>query len=426
MDEKIPIDEFPTFYDGSRLNYAENLLAGNGAADATVAVKAINEHDLGKVEETTWGELRDGVRSYANAMRAHGLKQGDVVVCIGGSTVKSLYLCIAAASIGAIFSSFATDAGERVLLDRVGQLNPKILFAESAYSYNGKRHSISDRVNRVWEEVKKADGAILIGTTAGKVPSGWTSLSDFLGKDDGGKLEFAQLPFHTPYVVMFSSGTTGTPKGIVHSQGGLIVNGMKEHILHYNHDSSQTHFHYAGIGWTLWNIMIGALFSGAQIVLYDGSPFYPSAEKCLQRILACGVTSFGAGPRYFAELQKAGVDARPYVSKVDKIPSAGALLTESTSRWIVKAFSPHICQISTSGGTELCGNFIHGTQTLPVYAGENAVVCLGMDVAIFDENGRPVPVGEAGELVCKKPFPNMPAMFLNDPGRKKYHAAYFE
>ena len=423
IDESISIDQLPQFYEGARLNYAENLLSQTGS---TIAVKEISEANMEKPVATTWDQLREKVRLFADAMRASSLKQGDVVVVIGGSTVKSMALLLATASIGGVFSSFATDAGERVLLDRVGQLKPRFLFAEASYAYNGKQHKIDERVHNVWKNVEKPSDAELIGTTPGEVPSRWTSFDDFLSRGTGAPLTFAQLPFHTPFVVMFSSGTTGTPKGIVHSQGGLIINGMKEHILHYNHDSTAVHFHYAGIGWTLWNIMIGALFSGAQIVLYDGSPFYPSAEECLKSILATGVTSFGAGPRYFSELQKAKVNARSYVGKVDKIPSAGALLTESTSRWIVEAFGPQICQISTSGGTELCGNFVHGTQTLPVYAGENAVKCLGMDVDIFDPEGKPVPIGEAGELVCKKPFPNMPAKFLNDPDGKRYRAAYFD
>jgi len=422
LDESIPIDEFPEFYTGSRLNYAENLLSRRGS---DVAVKALSETSLEKAEELTWDQLRERVRCYTAALKASGYGKGDVMCIIGGSTIKSLALYLAAASLAGIIASFATDAGERVLLDRVGQLKPKVLFAQPEYQYNGKKHDILKRVQGVWDSVEKPAGAEIVCTTEDGTPEGWTSFANFLKRDNGAKLEFAQVSFHTPFVVMFSSGTTGTPKGIVHSQGGLIINGMKEHLLHYNHDQRAVHYHYAGIGWTLWNIMIGALFTGAQIVLYDGSPFYPSPEGLLKAVLAQGVTSFGAGPRYFTELQKAGVNAKSFAKKLDKIPSAGALLTESLSLWVKKSFGDQICQISTSGGTELCGNFVHGWQGAPVYAGENALINLGMDVAIYDETGQPVPEGENGELVCRKPFPNMPAMFWNDPGKKRYYDTYF-
>ncbi|KAF7188642.1 Acetoacetyl-CoA synthetase [Pseudocercospora fuligena] len=385
----------------------------------------MNETNLDSPDEISWDQIQENVRVYVDALKSSGFKKADVMSVIGGSSIRSLCLVLAAAAVGGIVASFATDAGERVLSERIGQIRPKILFAEPHYRYNGKRHDIKDRIQGVWDSINPSRDSEIISTMS-DTPKGWTSFEKFCKRGAGRPLEFEQVPFHTPFVVMFSSGTTGTPKGIVHSQGGLIVNGMKEHKLHYNHDEKAVHYHYAGIGWTLWNIMIGALLVGTPIVLYDGSPFYPNPQKLLTSVLATGVTSFGAGPRYFTELQKDGISARPYTSKVDKIPSAGALLTEQMSLWIRDSFGPHICQISTSGGTELCGNFVHGTQTLPVYAGENAVKDLGMDVDIFGPDGKPVPEGEAGELVCKKPFPNMPAMFWNDPDKKKYRAAYFE
>lgn len=422
VDESVPIDKLPQFYDGALLNYAENMLSRSGPE---IAVKAINEKNLDAPEEVSWDQLREKVRFFADALISSGCGEGDVMCIIGGSTVKSLALYLAAGSVAGIVACFATDAGERVLSERIGQLKPKLLFAEPEYYYNGKKHNIAERVRGVWDSVPRQDGAELISTGT-EVPRSWTSFDEFCGRAKGRPLQFEQVPFHTPYVVMFSSGTTNTPKGIVHSQGGLVINGLKEHRLNYNHDSRAVHYHYAGIGWTLYNIKVGALMTGSQIVLYDGSPFYPTPEKLLRTVMAAGVTSFGAGPRYFTELQKAKVDAKPFTKNVDKIPSAGALLTEAMALWIRDSFGSDKCQISTSGGTELCGNFIHGSQTLPVYAGENAVKCLGMDVDVFLPDGTPAPIGESGELVCKKPFPNMPAMFWNDADGKKYKAAYFE
>ena len=192
-----------------------------------------------------------------------------------------------------------------------------------------------------------------------------------------------------------------------------------------NFGPDDVHFHYSGIGWTLWNISIGAMFCQTAMVLYDGSPFYPSPDEFLRGIFATGVTAYGGSPRFFSELQKLDIRPRKYATKMHTLLSTGALLTPGTASWLAEAFGP-VCQIGFSGGTELCGSFMTGTRSLPCYAGEIAVKELGMDVDAWGPDGHPVPDGEAGELVCKKPFPNMPAMFWNDPDYKRYHKSYFE
>lgn len=424
IDDNAQIDKFPKFFEDARLNFAENLLCGD---DDRTAVIELSETNIDSPRRYTWKQLKELVARYAEVLQRLGLKQGEVVVVVGGNCTRSLALLLATASLGAIVACFATDIGEKSLIDRVGQLQPRVIFAELSYRYNGKLNDITDKITNCLDVISKKGKCQLITTEDGRrIPQHSKKLDDLINHSTtAADLRFAQVPFDTPFVVMFSSGTTGTPKGIVHGQGGLMINGIKEHKLHNNFGPDDIHFHYSGIGWTLWNISMGAMFCKTAMVLYDGSPFHPDPDTLLKALFATGVTGYGGSPRYFSELQKRNVQPRKYATKMHTLLSTGALLTPGTASWLAESFGP-VCQIGFSGGTELCGNFMTGTRSLPCYPGEIAVKELGMDVDVFDAHGKSVPDGQAGELVCKKPFPNMPVMLWNDPDRKRYRKSYFE
>ncbi|KPI38787.1 Acetoacetyl-CoA synthetase [Cyphellophora attinorum] len=427
IDDNAKIDQFPKFFVDARINYAENALQGD---DDRLAIIDMNETNIEQPTRYSWKQLRHLVAQYAGILRRQGVSKGDVVVLVGGNSARSLSILLAAASIGAVFASFATDIGEKALADRVGQLKPKLLFAELVYRYNGKLNDITSKIEHALNAIDGAKPQVIVLEQATTQNPSWTPINSVLGSETDADLIFERVPFNTPLIVMFSSGTTGVPKGIVHSQGGLMINGVKEHKIHNNFGSDDIHYHYSGTGWTLWNISMGALFCRSAMLLYDGSPFHPNPDTFLRAVFKQGVTGYGGSPRYFSELQKLGIKPKEYAlppnGKMHTIHSTGALLTPGTARYLAEAFGP-VCQIGFSGGTELCGNFMTGTRSLPCYAGEIAVKELGMDVDAFDPStGKPVEDGTAGELVCKKPFPNMPVCFWNDPEFNRYHKSYFQ
>jgi len=428
IDDDAKIDAIPAFFEGVRLNFAENILRTH--SDDAVAVIDVDETTLSSGgRRVTWQELRHRVARASQALRRLGIQRGDVVALVGSNSSESLVLLLASAAVGAVFSSFAADVGENALLDRLGQLSPKLLAVQLRYRYNGKEIDIAAKIVACHKMLQRSGPTILAAVGAdsdSSLPEHFLNFNQLVHAEHTMEVTFEMVEFNAPLAVMFSSGTTGTPKGIVHGHGGLMMNGWKENFLHNDFGPADIYFHHSGIGWTLWNISLGALFCNSTLVLYDGSPMYPSCAAFLKALFALGLTAFGSSPRYFYELQTRHVRAKDLFpsGQVRMLLSTGALLTPGLAKWLAQSFGP-VCQIGFSGGTELCGSFMMGIVGLPSYPGEIAVKALGMAVECFDVNGQSCPAGSIGELVCTRPFPNMPVSFWNDPGSQKYRNAYF-
>ena len=392
------------WFEGARLNFAENLLRRAGGV--------VLADESGAMREVGPAELRDQVARCARTLRAHGVVAGDRVAGFLPNGIEAVVTFLAASSIGAIWSSCSPDFGMRGVLDRFGQIEPKVLVARERIQYNGKEVDLRERVRDVARSLPALRAV-------------WTDW-DAVTEGPTAELSFTALPSAHPIYVLYSSGTTGVPKCIVHGAGGVLVNHAKELLLHSDVGPGDTLFYYTTCGWMMWNWLVSGLLTGARIVLYDGSPTFPHPDVLWRLAETAGITHFGTSPKYLATVEKAAYRPRDHhdLGRLRVILSTGSPLSPEQFRWVYDAVKTDLQLASISGGTDLVGCFMLGSPVDPVYAGEIQKRGLGMAVEAWGPDGKPV-VGEKGELVCTVPFPSMPVAFWNDPDGAKYRDAYF-
>src|SRR3954468_10842226 len=383
------------WFQGEKLNYAKHIFRGRDH-DA-VAIRHAPESRA--VAEWTWGRLTAETGRVANGLREAGVGPGDRVAAYMPNIPETIAAFLACASIGAIWSSAAPEFGARSVIDRFAQIEPKVLLAIDAYRYGGRDFDCGEKVETIAGEV--GGRLVRLGYLDG---SGWEE-----GFLRDAPLEFAQLPFDHPLWVLYSSGTTGLPKAIVHGQGGILLEHLKKLRLHLDAQAGDRLFWFTTTGWMMWNFLVGGLLSEASIVLFDGNPAYPDLGTLWDLADAAGITSFGTSAGYIAACQKADVEPRAGrdLSRLDSVGSTGSPLAPEGFDWVRDRLGEDVWLFSTSGCTDVCTAFVGGVPTLPVYRGELQARALGAKVEAWSEDGRPL-IGEGGELVLTEPMPSTP------------------
>ena len=412
------------WFPNARLNYAEHVF--RNAVDSRPALIARAEGE--SLREVSWAELRRDTAALAARLRMLGVGRGDRVASYLPNRPETIVAFLACASIGAIWSSCAPDMGPTVVLDRLRQIAPKLLFATDSYRYKGKCHDRRDTVETLLLEMPSIQAVVHVrGPLAAHDPDwrGRLAWSDALAQDAAP--EFARLPFDHPLWIVYSSGTTGLPKAMVHGHGGIVLTHLKTLALQHDVRAGGRMLFLGGTGWIVWNLQVGALLTGASIILYDGDPAWPDAEALWRFIDEQGVSLFGCGAAFLVNCMKNGQRPRELArfERLRAINSTGSPLPIDAYRWVYDAVKPDLWLASVSGGTDIAAGFVACAPTLPVTAGEIQCRELGVAVYAFDESGRRV-VDEVGELVVTKPMPSMPLFFWNDPGNKRYLESYFE
>ena len=416
------------WYPDARLNFAENLLRRRDAADAIVfwgedkVQRRLSHH-----------QLYAGVARLAQALRAAGVHSGDRVVGYLPNLPETIMAMLASASIGAIWSSCSPDFGVQGVLDRFGQIEPKVLFAADGYWYGGRAIDVSAKVAQIVDQLPSLVRVVLVPYLAGAADAAGAApvakarrWSDFIGPYTARDIEFAQLPFDHPLYIMYSSGTTGVPKCIVHGAGGTLLQHLKEHQLHCDVKAGDRLFYFTTCGWMMWNWLASGLASGATLLLYDGSPFIKRGAILFDFAEAERMTHLGTSAKFIDASCK--IKLRPHkthdLTRLRTILSTGSPLAPESFDYVYRDVKADVCLSSISGGTDIISCFVLGNPVLPVYRGEIQCRGLGMKVDVYGEDGRSLR-GEKGELVCTRPFPSLPIGFWNDPDGRRYHDTYF-
>lgn len=425
LNDKMPGAKW---FPGAVLNYAENFFARENSEHPAI----LFAQESKSLREISWHELRQKTNRLAAYLRDIDVKPGDRVAAFLPNIPEAVIALLAVTSLGAIWSSCSPDFGSRSVLDRFQQIEPKVLLVVDGYQYNGRWFDRTKTLKELQDGLPTLEKTIIYrpedrsGSDLNLVDAvDWNEIVST--HSSSAKMHFEQVPFDHPLWVLYSSGTTGLPKPIVQSHGGILLEHLKMSVLHLDLSSGDRFFWYTSTGWMMWNFLIGGLLAGSTIVIYDGSPSYPDMSVLWELAQKCGTTYFGTSAAYIHACLKAEDDpsGKYDLSHIRAIGSTGSPLSAEGFRWVYEHINPHLALESVSGGTDLCTAFLCGSRILPIYAGEIQAPALGAKVQAFNEQGDPI-IGEVGELVIVEPMPSMPLFFWNDPENQRYIDSYFK